>query len=500
MSSRLLRHTLASLPASVARPGYDPVAHGTGIVHIGLGAFHRAHQAVYTDAALAVEGGDWRIDGVSLRSTDIADALNPQDGLYTLIERGTEGVSARVIGSIRRAIAAGRDAEAPLAALAAPETRIVSLTVTEKAYGIDRAKQKVDLKHPAIAADLARPHAPQGALGLLAEGLRLRKERGLQPFTVLCCDNLPGNGALIRAGLVDFTRRINPVVAAWIEDNVAFPSTMVDRITPAPTKATLAEAAGLIGLDDLSAVETEPFTQWVIEDQFPSGRPAWEAGGAIFVKDVAPYEEMKLRMLNGTHSMLAYAGFLSGHKYVRDVMADVALVTLVRRHLAAASATLMPLEGIDTSDYADALAQRFANPAIAHQTYQIAMDGTEKLPQRILAPALHALTRGQDVRPFAFATAAWMRYCLGHLDDGTAYVLRDPRETTIDAALAGAGGEAGEIVRALSGIAEGVPAELMNDTRWTRMVTAILATMLEQGVARAVAAEAAEIDRELIHR
>ncbi|MCT7378394.1 mannitol dehydrogenase family protein [Chelativorans salis] len=490
MSGRLGIAALAGLPAAVARPAYDPARFGAGIVHIGLGAFHRAHQAVYTDAALAEAGGGWRIDGISLRSTEIADALNPQDGLYTLIERGEEGVSARVIGSIRKVIAAAHDRQAPLTALAAPETRIVSLTVTEKAYGIDRAEGTVDAAHPAIIADLADPRAAQGVLGLLAEGLRLRKERGLQPFTVLCCDNLPDNGHLVRTGLIDLARRLDPAFADWIGEHVAFPSTMVDRITPAPTDDTLAEAERQLGVRDLAAIETEPFSQWVIEDRFPTGRPEWERGGAIFVEDVAPYEAMKLRMLNGTHSMIAYAGYLSGHRYVRDVMADAALAKLVHRHLKAAAATLAPLEGIDTGDYAEALARRFANPAIAHETYQIAMDGTEKLPQRIAAPALHALQHGQDLRPFAFAVAAWMRYCLGRTDDGAGYALRDPREEAIGGALAGVGKDARGMVRALSALPGVFPVELARNERWDDFVANILSEMLAKGMMHAAKEEA----------
>mgnify|MGYP001174095375 CR=1 FL=1 len=489
MSERLTQSTLPSLPETVARPGYDPAAHGVGIVHIGVGAFHRAHQAVYTDSALGHEGGDWRIEGISLRSTDIADALNPQDGLYTLIVRREEGVSARVIGSIRRVIAAAREREAALAALAVPETRIASVTVTEKADGIERARGAVDTAHPAIAADLANPRAPVGVIGMLVEGLRLRREKSLTPYTVLCCDNLPDNGSLVRAGVLDFARRIDPALAGWIESNVAFPATMVDRITPAATDATLAEAERLTGLADHAAIETEPFTQWVIEDHFTAGRPAWEAGGAIFVKDVAPYEAMKLRMLNGTHSMLAYAGFLSAHKYVRDVMADDSLARLVRRYMRAAAATLSPLPGINFSDYADALAERFANPAIAHETYQIAMDGTEKLPQRILGAASHALENGQDIRPFAFAVAAWMRYAMGRTDDGAPYALRDPREEAIRGALAGAS-EARSIAGVLFALPDVFPERLTDDQRWTSLVTEILATMLQKGMAGAVKEEA----------
>jgi fructuronate reductase len=488
-TGRLCRTALSDLPAEVRRPGYDPAGPGVGIVHLGVGAFHRAHQAVYTDDALAAEAGDWRILGVSLRSPDIADALNPQDGLYTLLERGTEGTAARIVGSIGGVIVSPGEPGAALAAMSAPETRIVSLTVTEKAYGIDRAGQAVLADHPSVAPDLAAPRAPQGTIGLLSEALRLRRDDGLAPFTVLCCDNLPENGALLRAGVLDFARRTDPALADWIGGAVAFPSTMVDRITPAPTDATLAEAARRIGLSDLGAVETEAFSQWVIEDRFTAGRPAWEAGGAIFVDDVAPYERMKLRMLNGTHSMLAYAGFLSGRRYVRDVMADPSLARIVARHLRAAAGTLAPLAGIDLDDYARALAERFANPAIAHETYQIAMDGTEKLPQRLLAPAAELEPGGGDRRPFAFAVAAWMRYALGRTDAGEPYTLRDPREAEIARAIAGAGA-AEDMVSALHALPGLFPAALAEDAVWKEEVAGILAAMLERGMAGAVALEA----------
>lgn len=492
--SRQRLTAIGDVAPGVRRPGYNPAAHGTGIVHLGLGAFHRAHQAVYADDALAAGGGDWRIVGVSLRGTETPEALNPQHGLYTLIERGAGGSHARLIASIDRVIAAAQDRAGLIAAMTDPAIRIVSLTVTEKAYGIDRAAGAVDPAHPAVAGDLADPRNPSGVLGLITDALRRRRAAGVAPFTVLCCDNLPENGKLLRAGVVDFASWVDPALGRWIAGEVAFPATMVDRITPAPTVGTLAEAARLTGCEDRAAVETEAFTQWVIEDRFPAGRPAWEAGGAIFVADVAPYERMKLRMLNGSHSMLSYAGFLCGHRCVRDVMADAALAALVDRHLKAAAATLAPLDGIRLDDYAAELVGRFRNPAIAHETYQIAMDGTEKLPQRILQPALHALEHGQNPRPFAFAVAAWMRYCLGETDAGAPYALRDPREAQIAAALAGAGGDAGGdaagISAALHRLPGLFPAALTANAAWRAGIESALAAMLKHGMREAVRREA----------
>ncbi|MDV7141393.1 mannitol dehydrogenase family protein [Tropicimonas sp. TH_r6] len=479
-----------SLPDTVAAPGFTPSEHGTGIVHLGLGAFFRAHQAVYTDDALARSGGNWRILGVSLRSTAPADELAPQDGLYTLIERGAGEPKARIIGAISRAVSGATDIEEVRSALAAPATRVVTLTVTEKGYGIDRAKGGADESHPAVIADLTTPEAPQGVLGLLVQALKLRRAAGVAPFTVLCCDNLPENGTMLRSGVVDFANRLDADLADWIASEVAFPSCMVDRITPARTETTLADAARLTGHDDAAAIETEPFTQWVIEDRFPSGRPDWEVGGALFVEDVAPYEQMKLRMLNGAHSMLAYSGFLAGHRYVRDTVADTDLRRLIERHFSSAAMTLDPLPGIDFDAYAQELLERFANPSIAHETYQIAMDGTQKLPQRILQPALAALQSGQNVRPFAFATAAWMRYSLGRTDDGERYALRDPMEVEISERLANA--QTGDsIFSALAALRGVFPETLMAAPEWRGEVIGALTSMLEVGVASAIAAEAA---------
>ncbi len=487
------RLTMAALPqlaTGVQKPRYDPAGHGAGILHFGCGAFFRAHQAAYTDAALAESGGGWRIAAVNLRSAADIDVLTAQEGLYTLIERGAGAPKVRVIGSIARAIAAARTPSAPLKAVADPAIRVFTVTVTEKAYGIDRAAQDIDAAHPSVAADLAAPQAPGGILGYLTEGLRLRRAAGHPPPTILCCDNLPENGRLLRAGVLGFARRVDPALADYIAENVAFPSTMVDRITPAPTDQTRADAEALTGFGDAAAIETEPFSQWVIEDNFPAGRPDWQAGGALFVADVAPYENMKLRMLNGAHSMLAYGGFLTGHAYVRDVMRDTALGALVRRHLAAAAGTLAPLGGIDLGAYARALTERFSNPAIAHETYQIAMDGTQKLPQRIVAPALDCLAAGGDGRPFAFALALWIRYCLGRSEAGAVYDLRDPRSDEIARAVARAGRDSGALTRNLIALEGLFPKAMRENATFIGQIQTLVDALLTQGVRATIDAEA----------
>ena len=487
MTARL--SATGDLPAGIAVPGYDR-HRPSGIVHLGTGAFHKAHQAVYTDTALARSGGDWMITGVSLRSADVANALNPQDGLYTLLVRGPEGVAPRVIGSIARVLVAPQDPGAVLEILAAPATKIVSLTITEKGYGLDSATGGLDRSFAPAAADLATPERPQSAVGFIVEALRLRRERGLGGFTVLCCDNLPNNGKVVRRLVGEFAAARDPELAAFIARSVTFPSTMVDRITPASTETTFADTLALTGREDLAAVETEPFSQWIVEDDFAAGRPDWEAGGALFVSDVAPYEKMKLRMLNGAHSMLAYSGFLAGHKYVRDVMGDADLSLLIARHMDAAARTLDPVPGVDTEQYAAELRTRFANPAIAHQTYQIAMDGTQKLPQRILEPATIALERGWPLDAYAFAIAAWMRYALAVTEAGEAYALRDPREAEIRALAGGPERGAGAVVEALIGLPGLFPAALRDASDFREAVARRLGVMLSEGIQAAIALEA----------
>jgi len=486
MTGRLT--STAELNGDVQRPGYVREDHGAGIVHIGLGAFHKAHQAIYTDDALAASGGDWRIIGVSLRSAEPAAELAPQNGLYTVIARDAAGSRARVIGAIAGAYCLRTERRTVLDALCAQQTRIVSITVTEKGYGLDRATGGIDTTHPAIAADLATPETPQGLAGLLVWALRQRNAAGVPPFTILSCDNLPENGPLTRGLIADFARHVAPDLVDHILTEVAFPSTMVDRITPARGPQTGALARQMTGHDDAAAIETEVFSQWVIEDHFPTGRPKWEAGAAIFVDDVRPYETMKLHMLNGAHSMLAYAGFLSGHRYVRDVMNDQGLAALVRRHLHAAAATLKPLPGVDFAGYTAELEERFRNPHLAHETYQIAMDGTEKMPQRIFAPAAAALARGQPLEPFTFATAMWIRYTFGRTDAGDLYDLRDPRAAEMPPPEPSESAE--QIVRDRLRLPGLCPPELCGNNVWLRDVTAQLAQLMQCGVSATVAAGA----------
>lgn len=450
------------IPAGVEVPRYDRAALKSGIFHLGPGAFFRAHVAVYTDTAIAAAGGDWGIETGGLRSGDFAQTLNAQDGLYTLLVRGDAQTQARIVGSILRA-------HAPsdlLSRLVDPAIRVVTLTITEKAYGIDAATGELDENNPAIASDLAEPHAPRSAVGLIVEALARRREKGISPFTPLSCDNLPGNGEVLRRLVLGFAERRDPALAGWIADNVSFPSSMVDRITPASTAETYTDAERLTGRVDHAAVETEPFAQWVIEDDFRGGRPAWERAGALIVADVAPYEKMKLRMLNGTHSLIAYLGFVAGHEFMRDAIADPAILPLARAHLACASATLDPVPGVDLNNYAEELVARIANRAIAHRTYQVAMDGTQKLPPRILVPAVEMMQTGGEWDSFALVTAAWMRYAMGVTRSGESYELRDPREAEIRQLLANVSRTASDVASALFELPGFFPPTLKNSLEW----------------------------------
>ncbi len=472
-----------------------PKSGNVGIVHIGIGAFHRAHQAAYTDTAMTQHGGDWRIIGVSLRSTDIVDALNAQDGAFTLIERHPDGPQARRITSLSYAIAAARDVEPVLAALSDPVIRIVTITVTEKAYGIDRLSGQIQQDHPAIAHDLAYPDKPSGLIGLLVAGLKRRKVAGLSPFTIVSCDNLPSNGVLLRKGVIDFALRIDGGLGDWIAANVSFPSTMVDRITPAATPTTRADAKRLTGVDDPVAIETEPFSQWVIEDNFPNGRPVWEAGGVILVDDVEPYERMKLRMLNGSHSLIAYLGQLGRYRYVRDAMADDAFARLVAQHMKNAALTMPPLAGIDFAQYGAELVDRFHNPEIAHETRQIAMDGTEKLPQRIFTPASDLPVGSPALGTFALCLAAWMAVMRNRINDaepGKADdLLNDPRAGEIIKALGGKQA-ADEIYDSLAMLPGWMPKALQNTPVWRDAVIARLSVLLTSGADVAIREEITE--------
>lgn len=422
--------TIASctLPANVQLPQYDRQQLRSRIVHFGFGAFHRAHQALLTNRVLNQHGGDWGICEISLFSGDqLMSQLRQQDHLFTVMEKSAAGNQPIIIGAVKECLNARLDSLAAIIEkFCEPQVAIVSLTITEKGYCIDPATGHLDLTQPRIVHDLQSPDEPHSAPGILVEALHRRRERGLPAFTVLSCDNIPDNGHVVKNAVLDMAAKRDPQLASWIAEHVSFPGTMVDRIVPAATDASLAEITRELGVEDPCAISCEPFIQWVIEDNFVAGRPDWGSVGAQLVDDVLPWEEMKLRMLNGSHSFLAYLGYLAGYAHISDCMQDASYRRAARHLMMAEQAPNLRISGVDLGAYADSLIARFSNPALQHRTWQIAMDGSQKLPQRLLDGIRIHLKQGSRWPLLALGVAAWMRYVSGVDDMGNAIDIRDP--------------------------------------------------------------------------
>jgi fructuronate reductase len=451
---------LGRLPAGTGRPAYDRARIVAGVAHIGVGAFHRAHQAAWFDEILSLGDPRWGVQGVSLRSPSAERALRPQDGLYTLVERSADGETARVRGAILGVItAAGREREA-VAALAAAE--LVTLTITEKGYAPETAE------------------APTTAAGLLARALDQRRVAGLAPFTVLACDNLDDNGARIRALVLEAAARIGPALANWIEQNGAFPSTMVDRITPAMTPEEKAVLEAQLCYRDDAIVTAEHFRQWVIEDRFAGPRPDFAAVGVQVVADVAAWQTAKLRLLNAAHSALAYLGALAGFTYVHEAIGWPPLRAYVRRLWSETASTLTPTPGLDLEAYQAALLKRFDNPHLHHRLAQIAMDGSQKLPPRLLATIQDRLNAGQSIDALALAVAAWVRWQLGIDEAGAPFTVEDPRAASLARALKGAN-TAAEMLAAVTADQAIFSASLAANPLFTQSVTRSLERLLRKG-------------------
>jgi len=480
----LSRSSLDSLPETVQRPDYDIGAVRVGIVHLGLGAFHRAHEAVYTDATL-LRDPRWGICGVSLKTPGAADALTRQDGLYTVLEKSPAGTSAHVIGAIRETLFFGTAREEVIARIADPEVAVVSLTVTEKGYCHDPATGHLNHAHPDIAHDLRHPQAPVSTIGVLIAGLAARRAASGRPINVVCCDNLPHNGRTVERLVAAFAQAIDPPLADWIGAHVAFPCTMVDRIVPATTEADIAETARLLGVTDMAPVVTEPFNGWVLENRFAAPRPPWESAGAEVVADIAPFETMKLRLLNGSHSTLAYLGYLLGHEFVWQASSDPQLAALIERLMVTeVMPTLNVPSSMDLGAYCAQLVERFRNPALPHRTQQIAMDGSQKLPHRLLDTVRDRLAGGGSIGHLALAIAGWIRYASGTDERGTPIAVVDPLSDRFAAIAAAARGNASDIADGFLDVTAVFGTDLSRNPAFRSAVSRDVGGLFRDGVRR----------------
>jgi fructuronate reductase len=429
-ANRLTEDNIATFPPLFDSFDYQRKRQLPGMVHFGIGAFHRAHQAVYVDKAMSAGERHWAIIGVSLRSRDVASQINPQDGLYTVAERSGDKTSYRLVGAVQQVLYAGWEweAESIIEAIAYPTVHVITFTVTEKGY-CRGGEGELDL---GLAGETS-------IYRFLKDGLSLRRALGLPGLTLLSCDNLAGNGHQLSRLLNQYLKIYDPVLADWVDAECTFPNSMVDRIVPATTPADLVAAQDAMGWGDLlwdeAHVVTEPFSQWVIEDKFAGPRPRWEDHGAEIVSDVAPYETAKLRMLNGAHSALAYLGLQRGHEFVHQAIGDAALAPQIDRLMRQEAAiSLTPAPGQDLSAYADALIERFKNPALNHRLVQIAMDGSQKIPQRWLETLAHHQERGEHCPAILAGIAAWLCHIRG--DNGP---VDDPMDARLKATWDAAG-------------------------------------------------------------
>jgi mannitol 2-dehydrogenase len=422
--------TLSKLPAGVARPSYDRAQLRVGIVHFGTGGFHRAHQAMYVDQlmnqGLAL---DWGICGVGVMPADqrMRDALKSQDGLYTLVTKHPDGnYEARVIGSIVDFLYAPADPERVIELMAAPGTRIVSLTITEGGYNFHHVTGEFDFDTPAIARDIEGTAAPATVFGLVTEALRRRRERGVAPFTVMSCDNIQSNGDVAKKMFTAFALRKDPALGDWIANHVAFPNAMVDRITPVTAPSDIEQVARRFGIDDAWPVVCEPFTQWVLEDHFPLGRPPFEQAGVQLVEDVVPYELMKLRLLNASHQALTYFGYLAGYRYAHEVTQDPLFETFLLNYMEReGTPTLMPVPGVDLDLYRRTLIARFANPEVRDTLARLCAESSARIPKWLLPVVRANLAGGGEIRRSAAVVASWARYAEGKDEQGEAITVVD---------------------------------------------------------------------------
>jgi mannitol 2-dehydrogenase len=484
----LNEQNLKQLDGAVSLPRYDRSQVSTGIVHLSVGNFHRAHQAMYIDTLMNDgQAMDWGICGIGLQPSNAAmrDVMAAQDGLYTLVLRHGDGSwDARVIGSITEYIFAPDEPEAAIEKMAAPATRIVSLTVTEGGYNLDAVTGEFIAADEAVQADLRPGVVPQTMFGLVTEALARRRDRGVPAFSIVCCDNIQGNGQVSKHAFTAFARLRDPVLADWITEHVRFPNGMVDRITPQTTDADRAELSRRFGVEDRWPVLSEPFVQWVLEDDFSDGRPPLEDAGVQIVPDVEPYELMKLRLLNASHQALCYPGTLVGCTFVHEVTSDPLFAQFLLDYMIGeAIPTLRPVPGVDLESYAHQLIERFSNAEVRDTVARLCNNASDLIPKFLLPVIRHQLAAGQPFTRSAAVVASWARYCEGTNETGEPHVMDDALAPQLAAAAAR---QRRHPTAFLTGN-RGVFGELADDSRFTGVYTAILTSLFERGVRRTFA-------------
>ncbi|KAK8212773.1 hypothetical protein M8818_002938 [Zalaria obscura] len=492
-SSAAYKLTTQNLPQISANKGGQQVRLPTynrdglkeGIVHVGVGGFHRAHLAVYVDALMEKHGlRDWAICGVGLQPFDatMRDVLKSQDHLYTVIERAATGSSANVIGCINSFLFAPDDREAVIAKMAHPDTHIVSLTITESGYYYNENTHELEAEHPDIVHDLANENSPRTTFGFLYAALARRHQQGLKPFTVLSCDNMQKNGSITRHMLVSFARLRNPEIAEWISTQGAFPNSMVDRITPRTADTDIANLAETFGIEDAWPVVTEPFMQWVVEDKFADGRPPFDKVGVQVVKnvhDVEQFEMHKLRLLNASHSAMGYPGQLAGFTYIHEVTENPLYRKFVWQMMQNEVKPLLPdIPGVDIDQYCNTLMERFSNPTIMDQIPRVCLNASGKIPQFIMPSIAEQIRCGGPLRRLTFVAAGWFRYVNGVDDNGKSFEIDDPMREELQAKARAGGTTPQELLSIKSLFGD----DLRNDERFIKEMTTAMEDIARDGV------------------
>lgn len=471
---------LDRLPASVQTPSYDRTLLSPGMAHLGVGAFHRCHQAEYTDDLISLRFDRWGIVGINIRPPGLADTLGRQSGLYTRLIRENSHIEARVIGSIVRVVDSQESAAPALGVLVSPDIELVTMTVTEKGYCHIPSSGELDLTHPDIVHDLANPETPRSVPGLLVRALELRMATHERPLTLLSCDNIPANGIILANVVRSFAERRGNGLADWIAASVAFPSSMVDRIAPAVTQDDLDSVENWFGYRDGAVAVGEPFRQWVIEEKFAGRMPRWDLVGATFVDDVTPFEHLKMRVLNGAQTTLATLGVLAGLEHTSDAMADPLLSDFIRRMLVEETVpTLMPVPGILPLAYVEQSLARLKNTAIRHRNHQVATDGSQKIVQRLLNPIRDRLSQGESIGLLAVPVAGWMAYLIQASDRfGKRWPVSDPYAGKVAAIADAAGHDAQTLASAILAIDGIFDPGLAADGTFRAAVTSALGDLL----------------------